>query len=570
MRRRRRYILLAFMMIFLAGFGRLDFFTVEEVKKDSSSFETGRQWNRLISEDINSNTVELSVDGRVIPESKGSRIFITGNRTLMIPKDMVAGAFSCAADFYDNSRLVIERNGVLIEMVLHQDKMTVNGVEIKVEEGLTMKGGKLYVPVSAIADGLSYSVDWAVDERRLSLTSKNKGARLLPYAYDYRQNGRVPAIKNQGTLGTCWSFASLMALETSLLPEEPMDFSEDNMSINNSFHLNQNDGGEYTMSMAYLLAWQGPVLEEDDPYGDSYSPPGLEPVKHVQEIQILPSKDFEKIKTAVYQYGGVQSSLYTSLKNEKSRSVYYNREKAAYCYIGTEKPNHDVVIVGWDDNYPKENFSIDLEGDGAFICTNSWGQEFGDGGFFYVSYYDTNIGIHNILYTSIEDSDNYDRIYQSDLCGWVGQLGYGKESAYFANVYTADGGENLEAVGFYATGADTRYQVFTVKDFNDIKDFAKKTPAAEGEFENSGYYTVDFDQPLELKAGERFAVVVKITTPGSVHPIAIEYDAADRKQPVDLSDGEGYVSFRGNSWERAEEMQNCNICLKAYTAMREE
>ena len=80
-------------------------------------------------------------------------------------------------------------------------------------------------------------------------------------------------------------------------------------------------------------------------------------VKHVQEIQILPSKDYEKIKEAVYLYGGVQSSLYTSLKNYKSRSVYYNQENNAYCYIGPDKPNHDSVIIGWDDNYPKENFN---------------------------------------------------------------------------------------------------------------------------------------------------------------------------------------------------------------------
>ena len=65
--------------------------------------------------------------------------------------------------------------------------------------------------------------------------------------------------------------------------------------------MKQNDGGEYTMSMAYLLAWQGPVYEKDDVYGDEYSPPGLKPVRHVQEIQIIPSKDYEAIKRAVYR-----------------------------------------------------------------------------------------------------------------------------------------------------------------------------------------------------------------------------------------------------------------------------
>jgi C1A family cysteine protease len=40
------------------------------------------------------------------------------------------------------------------------------------------------------------------------------------------------------------------------------------MSMSNSFNVNQYDGGEYTMGMAYLAAWQGPVYDADDPYGD--------------------------------------------------------------------------------------------------------------------------------------------------------------------------------------------------------------------------------------------------------------------------------------------------------------
>lgn len=111
-----------------------------------------------------------------------------------------------------------------------------------------------------------------------------------------------------------------------------------------------------------------------------------------------------------------------------------------------------MAIIGWDDSYAKENFPGDLEGDGAFICQNSWGKDFGDNGVFYVSYYDTNVGIHNLVYTGVEDTDNYDTIYQSDLCGWVGQLGYNRDTIYGANVYIAENNENLEAAGFYATG----------------------------------------------------------------------------------------------------------------------
>lgn len=402
--------------------------------------------------------------------------------------------------------------------------------------------------------------------------NRGRGADIkLPAAYDYRKVGRAPQIGNQGSLGTCWAFASLTALESSLLPSERTTFAVDHMSMHNSFLLGQDEGGEYTMSMAYLLAWQGPVPESEDPYGDGYSPDNLKPSRHVQEIQVLGSKDYDAIKRAVYLEGGVQSSLYTSMRDYESESVYYNRTTNSYCYIGSEKPNHDSVIVGWDDNYPRGNFNMELQGDGAFICTNSWGEDFGDQGYFYVSYYDSNIGVHNIVYTGVESVDNYDNIYQSDLCGWVGQIGYGRDEAWFANAYRAGKGEILSAAGFYATDKDTEYGIYVARHLPEAgaagmeAALNSRTPVVQGKFSNAGFYTVPLKEKLLLDDNEKFAIIIKIITPGTVHPVAIEYDAGDGIAQVDLTDGEGYLSHDGSVWEHVEETQKCNVCLKAYT-----
>lgn len=564
MRRRRIYLLLVFLLLAAAGLRGFDVYQAEAVKEGAQKGEKPADWYEAIAASINAKSIRLVVDGKEL-DCREDPMYMTADMELMMPVSMVTKAFSCAVNYYDNSILIMEKGSIHIEILLGKQRMEVNGVSMELSTPFTNRYGSLYIPVEVVEKGLGYTMEWSVEDNMVKMTALNPDMPSLPRFYDYRLAGRAPKVKNQGSLGTCWSFASLMALESSLMPEEPYDFSEDHMSLRNSFGLDQNDGGEYTMSMAYLTAWQGPVLEKDDPYGDGDSPEGLTAVKHVQEIQILPSKDYEKIKEAVYLYGGVQSSLYTSLKNYKSRSIYYNRDAFAYCYIGTEKPNHDVVIVGWDDNYPKENFNMNLEGDGAFICVNSWGEAFGDEGYFYVSYYDTNIGIHNILYTRIEDPDNYDNIYQSDLCGWIGQLGYGKESAYFANVYQTSDEEILEAVGFYATGPNTEYQVFAARDVEDAQDLNNKEPVAQGKLLNAGYYTIPLDKPIWLKEGERYGVIVKITTPGSVHPIAIEYQVEGSLTQVELGDGEGYISLRGTTWESAEEKQGCNLCLKAYT-----
>ena len=183
-----------------------------------------------------------------------------------------------------------------------------------------------------------------------------------------------------------------------------------------------------------------------------------------------------------------------------------------------------------------------------------------------MSYYDTNVGTHNVVYTRIEDTDNYDHIYQSDLCGWRGKLGFEKEEIYAANVFTANGDESVAAAGFYATSADTEYEVYVVNNFNNESSLTTRTKVASGSLEQSGYYTIDFDEPVDVAAGERFAVMLYLKTPGYEYPMAIEYDSGESYlDTVDLDDGEGYISYTGNKFINVKEKQDCNLCIKAFT-----
>ncbi len=387
----------------------------------------------------------------------------------------------------------------------------------------------------------------------------------LPARYDYREEGRSVPVRDQGQYGTCWAFAALTALETSLMPDRPCDFSRDHLNFHNHYQMDTEEGGSYILSVSYLTAWEGPVLEEEDPYGDNYSPDGLQPACHVQEVRMPGAGDFEAVKQTVYLHGGVESSLYMDFTDPSQNSRYYNRSNASYCYTGGEESNHDVVIIGWDDNYPAGNFNEQPEGDGAFICQNSWGTEFGDGGVFYVSYYDTNIGQYNVAYTKTEDSSNYDILHQADLLGWCGQLGYNTGQAYFANVYEADEDQELRAAGFYATGEDTEYRLAVIPDFQDVEDLSGVRFTQAGYLQYAGYYTVEFDTPVPVKAGSRFAVLVQINTPESQYPIAVEYASGELADKITLDDGEGYISADGGMfWERTETGQSSNLCLKVY------
>lgn len=483
----------------------------------------------------------------------------------MFPVSLLRDAFNCSVHIYNGKALLVEKHNYSATMTLHEKIALSSEEEQQIQSPLTRIGEEYYVSLNDLSNLLGYSCSFDILNSTLQTVDTSESTTIVPQTYDLRDRGRVSMIRNQGSYGTCWGFAAISALESAMLPEKEELFSVDHMTLSNSFNVDQNDGGVYTMGMAYLAAWQGPVYEADDPYGDGVSNPSLKPVYHVQEMRIIDGKDYEGIKTAVFKYGGVQSSLYSQLKTSSGDTEYYNSQTGAYCYIGTEKPNHDVVIIGWDDNYSKDHFSIPLEGDGAFICQNSWGEEFGEDGVFYVSYYDTNIGTHNVVYTGIESTDNYDRIYQSDLCGWVNKMGYDKEDMYGANVFTAQADEQIAAASFYATGSNTSYELYMVSDFADEDSFENRVKVAEGTLDQAGYYTIDFQTPVAVGKGERFAVVLYINTPGATHPMAIENNPGEEAyESVDLSDGEGYISYNGKVFKSVLSQKECNLCIKAF------
>lgn len=525
-------------------------------------------WNPLVADDVNGSLLRVVIDNKEYT-NENQPFYMNENRSIMIPVDILRDALNCSAHVYDGRELLVEKHTNSVRFSLQEDAAVVDDEKVSIASALTENDGTLFVSLNDLAELLGYSINFDIVNKTVTTADTSDSATIIPPRYDLREKERVSKIRNQGSYGTCWAFAATSALESMLLPENPEFFAVDHMTLCNSFNVDQFDGGEYTMGMAYLAAWQGPVYEADDPDGDGKSNSLLTAVKHVQEMRIIDGKDYEAIKTAVFKYGGVQTTLYSNIKSSNPDSEYYNSDTSAYCYIGTEKPNHGVVIIGWDDTYSKDNFNTDLEGDGAFICQNSWGEKFGEDGVFYVSYYDTNIGTHNVVYTRVEDTDNYDAIYQSDLCGWVGSIGYEKESIFGANVYTANGDEEIAAAGFYATAAKTEYEVFVVNNFEDENSLVDRTSVASGTLDQAGYYTIDFDTPVKVEDNERFAIVVYLNTLGALHPFALEYDDGDAAlASVDTSDGESYISASGMRFVNVKELQDCNLCIKAYSNKR--
>ena len=436
-----------------------------------------------------------------------------------------------------------------------------------IEDGIVLSEQRtsetIFVDMNHAASALGLSCEWKNSEWKVVLNTLNK--QELPARYDLRDYRTLTPVDNQGDYGTCWAFASTAALESSLSDESSWDFSVDHMTMNSGFNISPTQGGDYNMAIAYLSAWRGPVSEKYDPYGDGVTDASLKAEKHLQEAQFFNEKDLDYIKRMIMNYGGVESPIYMSIEHAWDASQDYQPLNSAYYYSGDMEANHDVVIIGWDDHFSRENFKHMPENDGAFICRNSWGTAFGNQGYFYVSYEDAVLGKTGVAYTGIENPDNYSTIYQTDMFGWVGTLGYHAPTAWFANVYTAQSSESLKAVSFYAVDGCTSYDIYVVPEYAGIEDLKEPVYAGSGYWEQGGYYTVDLPEMVHLKEGQKFAVMVCITTENSELPIAIEYKASDLTSGVDLSDGEGYVSYNGQQWTSTEDAYACNVCLKAFT-----
>lgn len=439
-------------------------------------------------------------------------------------------------------------------------------------------------------------------------------------------------VRNQEMTECCWAVALLNSMELNIqvtdgkitnYSERHMDYatSEDfyDYTNPNAFKRSVREGGNSVLGLAYLTNGQGAVLEEEMPFKNDLSKISLSeidiaPTTYVTGYANLPgiNKYYnndgsvvyfsstgdlytdeevkvirDNIKKHIVNYGGIVT--YTAA----TEYDYYSSpdvisSKAYYCNDITASFDHAVTIVGWDDNYSKENFTGKAKPtkDGAYIVLNSYSEDAFEDGYIYISYED--VWVESTLYGITETSEiDYDYLYQYDNYGGALALTLYNEknevpdTIFYASIYSKESNE-VEKLNAVSVNSNKYcdFEVYVNPNGTDL-NIDNMIKVATTDTLAPGYHKIEFDG-VELKENE-FAIVIKEKSIDGNATLMIEPQIDGTFfEYVDAEVGKSQISVNGKNWQNLSDLGVINlggvnidtnksdVCIKAFTNKVEE
>ena len=308
----------------------------------------------------------------------------------------------------------------------------------------------------------------------------------------------------------------------------------------------------------------------------------------------------------------------TSRPGQIATNNYLNLDTWAHYTYEDKNSNHVVSIVGWDDNYSRDNFLATHKppGDGAWIAKNSWGSEtdyvtndngrpIGNGewglvdengkhtGYFYISYYDKSLvdAESIVLSTSLDRDDGFYAMQYDYLTSDYKYDVIRTEELKTANIFTFEDGLDAEIQSVSTKTANenahVKFQIYLLdKDSTDPTDGTLVKELSE-DFEYKGYHRVDLDEPVYITYGQRLAVVATETNTdkegNNVYEMSVnamnDYDSAIRagikfygKSVVNPGESFIYTDGRWQDWsdikyelpDDVDDMEVDNFSVKVF------
>lgn len=202
----------------------------------------------------------------------------------------------------------------------------------------------------------------------------------IPDAHDWREHGGVSPVKNQGHCGSCWTFSTVGALEAHTLVKY-QDFTplaeQQLVDCADAFDNHGCNGGLPSHAFEYVMSAGGISTETDYPYysGETGNANNctVDPATFAIEVTggavNITEEDEDSMKAALFQNGPVSIAFQVVDGFRDYLSGVYTSDT---CKNGTGDVNHAVLAVGYGTEDDKM----------YWIVKNSWGENWGDKGFF--------------------------------------------------------------------------------------------------------------------------------------------------------------------------------------------
>lgn len=421
----------------------------------------------------------------------------------------------------------------------------------------------------------------------------------LPKQYNLMDEGRATSIKDQNDTGLCWVYSTISGIESNLitrglasedinLSEYPLGYSvyngksgkekstyagKDRFICSESYDL---VGGNRYLIGATLTRWYGAIDESEYDVSSNNSISGNLKYKsniHVNDVEYLPeiveikngkyvtNKDsIVEMKSAIKNSGAVSIGMYLA---DDYTGKYYNKKNYSQYVYKYKEPDHEISVIGWDDDYPKEKMKTSSghtpSKDGAWIAKNSYGNDIYDNGLYYISYYDLSINeptlyipedaTYNGSNTVHEDTS----IYQYDGVG-NGDMSFTYSDMFkVANLFYAREDEMIQRMTVYVARPNSTVKV-------NIYGLPYRTQPTSGRllaaktvsFENAGYHTIELDKAVGIPSNERFSVSTYIKSNG-VYEIPLEEEEAassgNNYAKIDFSKKQTFYKVSGSKWQ---------------------
>lgn len=470
-------------------------------------------------------------------------------------------------------------------------------------------------------------------DTRFYLFNRKIGADILASndTFDLRDYYDI-SVKDQGLTESCWAFSLLSSAELNMQMKtgETVDLSERHMNYATSssfydgtnemaFNRKASEGSSFIIGLAYMTNGQGMVLENEMEFSNdtsdiSLSEIDIDPSYYVKEYEILPTiykvksgnetlyldeygesyseEEVEElrqvIKNHIVEYGGISAYTVGSAYEFYSNKDDIFSSTSYYCNDMSYNVDHAVTIIGWDDNYSKDNFtgSAKPEKDGAYIVLNSYSEDAFDNGFMYISYED--VWIESTLYGIKEISPiDYENLYQHDEFGGNVPItlqssnGQSYQEQYYASIYSRDENDFEELTDIaITTNQYAEFEVYVNPNGSELTSHNLQLVATT-DILSPGYNTISFDG-IKL-TGNEFAIVVKQKAVDQSCYIMIEAKIDNTMYSTASAEiGNSRVSLDGRTWydladlgsvvydQYVVDLSQADVCIKAFTKEDEE